>query len=82
MGGFYDNYASQSKDERALFLSDLEAKKYSRLLYLLTQSDYRFEKIDGIGGLSLETDIDYTNDIDAMAKAVAKTFNIQHSTFL
>lgn len=50
MGGFYDNYASQSKDERALFLSDLEAKKYSRLLYLLTQSDYRFEKIDGIGG--------------------------------
>ena len=45
LGGGYDNYASQSKDERALFLSDLEAKKYSRLLYLLTQSDYRFEKI-------------------------------------
>ena len=80
-GGFYDNYASQSQDERALFLSDLEAKKYPRLLYLLTQSEYRFEKVNGIGGFSIETDIDYTNDIDAMAKAVAKAFNIQHSTF-
>ena len=80
-GGFYDYYASQSSQEQEAFLRDLESKKYSRLLYLLTQSEYRFEKVNGIGGFSIETDIDYTNDIDAMAKAVAKAFNIQDSTF-
>ena len=80
-GGFYDYYASQSSKEQETFLADLEAKKYPRLLYLLTQSEYRFEKVNGIGGFSIETDIDYTNDIDAMSKAVAKAFNIQHSTF-
>ena len=80
-GGFYDYYASQSSQEQEAFLRDLESKKYPRLLYLLTQSEYRFEKVNGIGGFSIETDIDYTNDIDAMAKAVAKAFNIQHSTF-
>lgn len=81
-GGFYDYYASQSSQEQEAFLRDLESKKYPRLLYLLTQSEYRFEKVNGIGGFSIETDIDYTNDIDAMAKAVAKAFKIQHSTFL
>ena len=80
-GGFYDYYASQSSQEQEAFLRDLESKKYPRLLYLLTQSEYRFEKVNGIGGFSIETDIDYTNDIDAMAKAVAQAFNIQHSTF-
>ena len=80
-GGFYDYYASQSSQEQEAFLRDLESKKYPRLLYLLTQSEYRFEKVNGIGGFSIETDIDYTNDIDAMAKAVAKAFNIQDSTF-
>lgn len=80
-GGFYDYYASQSSQEQEAFLRDLESKKYPRLLYLLTQSEYRFEKVNGIGGFSIETDIDYTNDIDAMAKAVAKAFSIQHSTF-
>ncbi len=66
---------------KRLFSQIYEAKKYPRLLYLLTQSEYRFEKVNGIGGFSIETDIDYTNDIDAMAKAVAKAFSIQHSTF-
>ena len=80
-GGFYDYYASQSSKEQETFLADLEAKKYPRLLYLLTQSEYRFEKVNGIGGFSIETDIDYTNDIDAMSKAVAKAFSIQYSTF-
>ena len=80
-GGFYDYYASQSSQEQEAFLRDLESKKYPRLLYLLTQSEYRIEKVNGIGGFSIETDIDYTNDIDAMAKAVAKAFNIQDSTF-
>lgn len=80
-GGFYDYYASQSSQEQEAFLRDLESKKYPRLLYLLTQSEYRFEKVNGIGGFSIETDIEYTNDIDAMAKAVAKAFNIQDSTF-
>ena len=80
-GGFYDYYASQSSQEQEAFLRDLESKKYPRLLYLLTQSEYRFEKVNGIGGFSIETDIDYTNDIDAMAKAVAKAFKIQDSTF-
>ena len=80
-GGFYDYYASQNKEEREKFHANLQSKKYPRLLYLLTQSEYKFEKVNGIGGFSIETDIDYTNDIDAMAKAVAKAFNIQHSTF-
>lgn len=80
-GGFYDYYASQSCQEQEAFLRDLESKKYPRLLYLLTQSEYRFEKVNGIGGFSIETDIDYTNDTDAMAKAVAKAFSIQHSAF-
>ena len=80
-GGFYDYYASQSSQEQEAFLRDLESKKYPRLLYLLTQSEYRFEKVNGIGGFSIETDIDYTNDIDAMAKAVAKAFKIQDSRF-
>lgn len=81
-GGFYDYYASQSDKERKSFLEDLEAKKYPCLLYLLTQSDCKFEKVNGIGGFSIETDIDYTDDVDAMARSVAETtFNTQHSTF-
>lgn len=80
-GGFYDNYASQSKDERALFLSDLEAKKYSRLLYLLTQSDYRFEKIDGIGGFSLETGIEYTDDMEELGRRAHEFFTLHSSLF-
>ena len=80
-GGFYDYYALQSKDERKKFLEDLESKKYPRILYLLTQSECKFEKVNGIGGFSIETDIDYTNDVDAMAKSLAEQFNIQHSTF-
>ena len=80
-GGFYDYYASQNKEEREKFHANLQSKKYPRLLYLLTQSEYKFEKVNGIGGFSIETDIDYTNDMNAMAKAVAKAFNIQHPTF-
>ena len=37
-GGFYDYYASQSKAEQERFLSDLEARKYPRLLHLLSES--------------------------------------------
>lgn len=79
-GGFYDYYASQSGEEREVFLGKLESKKYPRLLYLLTQSEYKLEKVDGIGGFSIETDIDYTENVEVMAKAVAEAFN-KHSTF-
>ncbi len=80
-GGFYDYYALQSKDERKKFLKDLESRKYPRTLSLLTQSECKFEKVNDIGGFSIETDIDYTDDVEAMAKSVAELFNIQHSTF-
>ena len=80
-GGFYDYYASQSKDEQEKFHAALETKRYPSLLYLLTQSMYKFEKVCGIGGFSIDTDINYTDDVDAMAKAIAKVLNIQHSTF-
>ena len=43
-GGFYDYYASQSKDEREKFHTNLQAKKYPRLLYLLTQSERSEER--------------------------------------
>ncbi len=67
-GGFYDYYASQSREEREIFHADLESKKYPRLLYLLTQSEYKFEKVNGIGGFSIETDIDYTDDMEELGR--------------
>lgn len=80
-GGFYDYYASQNSKEREAFLKDLASKKYPHLLYLLTQSEYKFEKVNGIGGFSIDTDIDYSEDVEAMAKTVAEVLNIQHSAF-
>ena len=80
-GGFYDYYASQGSKEREAFLENLASKKYPHLLYLLTQSEYKFEKVNGIGGFSIDTDIDYTEDVEAMAKTVAEVLDIQHSVF-
>ena len=65
-GGFYDYYASQSREERDKFLANLESKKYPRLLYLLTQSEYKFEKANGIGGFSIEADFTYTDDMEEL----------------
>lgn len=79
-GGFYDYYASQSSQEQEVFLRDLESKKYPRLLYLLTQSEYRFEKVNGIGGFSIETDIDYIDDKEELGRR-ANEFFILHSSF-
>ena len=79
-GGFYDYYASQSSQEQEAFLRDLESKKYPRLLYLLTQSEYRFEKVNGIGGFSIETDIDYTNDKEELGRRANEFFTL-HSSF-
>ncbi len=45
------------------FLLDLESRKYPRLLHLLTQNRYRFEKVGQIGGFSIDMDIPYTEDI-------------------
>ena len=73
-GGFYDYYASQNKEERDLFLANLQSKKYPRLLYLLTQSKYKFEKINGIGGFSIETDIDYTENMEELGKKANEFF--------
>ena len=73
-GGFYDYYASQNRDEREKFHADLESKKYPRLLYLLTQSEYKFEKVNGIGGFSIETDIHYTDDLEELGKKANEFF--------
>ena len=78
-GGFYDYYASQSKDEREKYLVDLQSKKYPRLHYLLTESAYKFERINGIGGFSIETDVDGTTDIEELGKRTHEFF-IQYSS--
>ena len=80
-GGFYDYYASQSEDERDKFHANLESKKYHRLLYLLTQSEYKFEKINGIRGFSIETDISYTDDMEELGKRVNEFFIFHSSIF-
>ena len=73
-GGFYDYYASQNRDERAKFHADLESKKYPRLLHLLTQSEYKFEKVNGIGGFSIETDIPYTDNLEELGEKANEFF--------
>ena len=64
-----------------LLISSIIAKKYSRLLYLLTQSDYRFEKIDGIGGFSLETGIEYPDDMEELGRRAHEFFTLHSSLF-
>lgn len=80
-GGFYDYYASQSKAEQERFLSDLEARKYPRLLHLLSESEYHFEKVDGIGGFSLDTDIAYTDDMEELGRRTDEFFTLRPSLF-
>ena len=80
-GGFYDYYASQSRDDRQKFLADLESKKYPRLLHLLTQSEFKFEKINGIGGFSLAIDIDYTDDTEDLGRRINDFFTLHPSLF-
>ena len=67
-GAFYDRYAMLDEEDHRKFLLDLETKKYPRLLRLLTQGRYRFEKVHQIGGFSLDMDIPYTEDIQEMAR--------------
>ena len=78
-GGFYDYYVSQSQEERERFHADLESKKYPRLLQLLTQGEYQFEKISGIGGFSIDTGITYTEDREELGRSV-NTFFVQRSS--
>ena len=78
-GGFYDYYASQSKDERDKFHANLQSKKYPRLLYLLTQSEYKFEKVNGIGGFSIETDFAYIDEMEELGRRTNEFF-IHHSS--
>ena len=78
-GGFYDYYVSQSSQEQEAFLRDLESKKYPRLLYLLTQSEYRFERVNGIGGFSIETDIDYIDDKEELGRRANEFFTLHSS---
>lgn len=80
-GGFYDYYASQSKNEQDKFHADLLSKKYPRLLYLLTQSGYKFEKVGGIGGFSIDTDIDYTSDMEELGRRADGFFTLHSSLF-
>lgn len=51
------------------------------MLYLLTQSDYRFEKIDGIGGFSLETGIEYPDDMEELGRKAHEFFTLHSSLF-
>ena len=80
-GGFYDYYASQNKEEREKFHANLQSKKYPRLLYLLTQSEYKFEKVNGIGGFSIETDIVYTEDMEELGRRANEFFTLRSSLF-
>ena len=80
-GGFYDKYVSLSEDEREKFLSDLQARKYSRMLHLFTQSEYKVEKAHGIGGFSLDTDIAYTGDAEEMGRKVNEFLTLNPSLF-
>ena len=80
-GGFYDYYASQNKEEREKFHANLQSKKYPRLLYLLTQSEYKFEKVNGIGGFSIETDIVYTEDMEELGRRADEFFTLRSSLF-
>ena len=80
-GGFYDYYASQSKEERETFHANLQSRKYPRLLHLLTQSDYKFEKVNGIGGFSVETDFTYTDDIEELGRRANEFFTLRPSLF-
>ena len=80
-GGFYDYYASQNKEEREKFHANLQSKKYPRLLYLLTQSEYKFEKVNGIGGFSIETDIVYTEDMKELGRRANEFFTLRSSLF-
>ena len=80
-GGFYDYYASQNKEEREIFHANLQSKKYPRLLYLLTQSEYKFEKVNGIGGFSIETDIVYTEDMEELGRRANEFFTLHSSLF-
>ena len=80
-GDFYEYYASQGKLDREKFLADLEAKKYPRLLHLLTQSDYQCEKISGIGGFSIVTDVDYTDDIEELGRRTNEYFTANATLF-
>ncbi len=80
-GGFYDYYASQSREEKEKFHADLASKYYPHLLYLLTQSDFEFEKISGIPGFSIETDIDYTTDLEELGRKANEFFTLRSSLF-
>ncbi len=80
-GGFYDYYASQGNGEREVFLKDLVSKKYPHLHYLLTESAYKFEKLNDIGGFSIETDIDYTTDIEELGRKAHEFFTHHSSPF-
>ena len=73
-GGFYDYYVSQSDKEQEAFLEDLETKRYPRLHYLLTQSGYKFEKVNGIGGFSIKADVDYTMDVEELGRRIHEFF--------
>ena len=59
----------------------MESKKYPRLLYLLTQSEYKFEKVNGIGGFSIETDIAYTEDKEELGRRTNEFFTLRSSLF-
>ena len=78
-GGFYDYYASQSSKERETFLENLASKKYPYFHYLLTESVCKFEKTNDIGGFSIETDVDYSTNIEELGSR-AHEFFVQYSS--
>ena len=58
--GFYDHYALLDTIARNKFLLSLKEKDYTLMYKLLTDSDYKFEKVGNIGGFT--TTIARTNN--------------------
>jgi len=80
-GGFYDNYALKSQEEKEKFLADLEAKKYTHLHQVLAGgnpdlSPVAFEKVDGIGGFSITTDVDAMENKEELARKTNEFFQL------
>lgn len=81
-GGFYDHYATLTADEHRKFLSDLAARKYPRLLHLLTQGNCKFERVCGIGGFTFSLDSTYyETDAEAMAQTIEAQLRAPDSAF-
>lgn len=75
-GGFYEQYAILSPLELVALYETLEKRKYPKFLQLLQEtraedSPFRFEKVKGIGGFSLEIGDDEYGTVQRLIEIVA-----------